>query len=420
MWRYNSGVCICDTIPRDADAAVQVNVRSLEKYFVHDLITNPFAARKGSEASAPSQQKSASSQPTKVNLMDCLTIPKSVTFYRRAGKKAWLSSALKLKDAARFRQFLEQNDFVADKDQSYRKAKQIVIIDDNNNVVRFAYALGRPSEVVGRNEKGFLKAGDALFDLIKNSSSDMTYADGSGQELYLNFGSGEISLEGRYHIPALEPDAKTVLSEGLGMFSAHLDLAKVSELIGEKRKKKFEHFVKLDLDSIAQYSGGEVSAVFYDMKLVEETITSYEYDDDFNKVEVKKTKTNLSPDFAINMAMNEEGYEYLRNQKAVVMEQGTDILAIMPLVKTYSEHSKNVLELFTSQEQFPATNPSDLKMKLFMNIEQFLDASDGAVPTWAKNLKDFSQLDFEITNDDKIEGRLVLQEEGNAFVSLIN
>ncbi|GAB2825215.1 DUF4836 family protein [Ferruginibacter profundus] len=66
--------------------------------------------------------------------------------------------------------------------------------------------------------------------------------------------------------------------------------------------------ILIDEKGIAELTPGNYLFVMHDMKAKTVTYTDYDYDKEFNKKEVKKTKQELSPDFTFIMETKKEGF----------------------------------------------------------------------------------------------------------------
>jgi len=419
IYRYKTASCVCDSIPQDADAVVQVQVRQLEKHLLHDKLAHPLSFLQSSGGDA-----SAQDPISKTSFLEVVVPPKSLLFYRTGqNDKLWLSSALAIKEASKLDQFVSENDYSSRQEKGisiYTSGKHQLIVE--NNTLRIAYGddLDQSSELLNSKYKGFQKEGDKLFNALRKSTSDVTYTDSKGQQLYLDFNQGTITLDGQYHIPALRPSTdEAIIKDGLGQLSAKLDPKKAIKLLDQKQLETFSNFTKLNLDSITVNMTREINAVLHDLSVTTDTITTYEYDDDFNKVEVKKLKENLSPNFVVALGMKDEAISYMKQQKAIVEQAGKEILAVMPLVTTYCKKDQSTLQLYTEDAVFARVTPSKSKLSCYLDVSRYLATTDSEAHKWNKFLEDLSTVDISISNEDKVTGKILFQDDRNALVSLL-
>ena len=413
-------------IPKDAEAVVQVQVRSLEKYFLHDVISNPMSYitsdNKPKQDSVVNKgTKESSKTPAKVKLMEGLAVPKSLLFYRK--DNTWFSSGVEIKDVSKVEKFLSQNNYEAQsgEDKIYRKKKRSIRIEDNQLRLAYGGDSGKASKGLAKKDESFLSKGDQLFDATLSAEGDIAFTDSQGQFLNVNFGAGKIDIDGQYNIKALQPSANEVSTEGIGVLSANLDMPEFRNLLSQAHKEKFSNFTKLRLDSLAQHMNGDVGVVLKDFAMSVDTITTYEYDDNFNKVEVKEVKENLAPSYSLALGMDEEAVSYMKRQKAIVEQEGKEVLAIMPLVPTYCKQSQEALYLYTVDMPNEANqaSASNLKMEFALDVDKYLAASENSTASWNKQLQDISKMNLTIDNEDKIRGRILFQDNRNSLVSLV-
>lgn len=425
--RYKTGTCICKTIPQEADAVIQVKVRSLERYFLHDVVLRPKSYFSSKPDSLKQKEKSdqSSSEPStkyqqKVRLMDCVSLPKSLLLYRV--DSIWYSSDLKIKDAVKLEQFLTDNNFKSNgsgDEKIYIKKNQKILVDQEIMKVAYKTELGTGLDFNTSEKSDFLSKGDQLFDATHSSQNDIYFVDNKGQFLNINFQSGVINIDGNYNLTTLKPSAKESSTKGIGSLSAQLDFPKFIELLSDNQKNKFSNFTKLNLDSLSGHINGELSTVLTDFSTSIDTITTYDYDDDFNKIEIKDIKESLEPSYSLLLGMDDEGIAYMKRQNAIVEQDGKDVLAIMPLVTTYSKQYQDALYLYTSDQDITEiqTTTSDAKFNFSFDVSQFLDKNKSDRDN--KYLEDIDSMFLTIDNENNIEGKIAFRDKRNGLVTLI-
>lgn len=425
--RYKTGPCICETIPQNADAAVLIKVRNLEKHYLHDMISHPMAYlgsdRKSVNDSIPKPSKETQKGDTETNLMELIDIPKSILCYRTSKENnTWYSSEMNVKNVSKLEQHLSHNDLIPsenDGEKIYTFENKYVILNDGK--VRLAYS-SLQSDITGSvdTELGYLSKGHPIFDALNNSTSDATYTDADGQNLSLDFESGSININGQYQLSALGSSTKETTTNGIGGLSARLDVAKSLALLSNDQKNKFSNFTKLNLDSLKQNWDGSINATFQEFTLSIDTIKTYDYDDDFNKIEIKKIDQTIAPNYNIRLGMSEEGVFYMKRKNAIVEQDGADILAIMPLAKTYCRSDNDGLYLSTSNTDMTDSKVSDSKMKLALNIKKYLASSGGDFSYVNKYLKGINAVDLNVSNDDQVNGKVMFDGSRNGLISLVS
>jgi hypothetical protein len=109
--------------------------------------------------------------------------------------------------------------------------------------------------------------------------------------------------------------------KNIGYFALNIDGAKYFDLVydllktnsdedGQKEIGLFVETMKIVLDekAIAQLAPGNGIFIFNELKKKKVEYTDFEYDDDYNEKEIKKTKEISVPDFIFAFATENEGY----------------------------------------------------------------------------------------------------------------
>ncbi len=426
--RYETSACMCKTIPLDAVAVVQIKVRSMEKYFLQDMLSRPasyFSSVSDTEEQnnqTDLEENQPSTKPdAKASLMDCVSTPKSLLFYKLSNG-VWYSSELEIKDTPKLKKFLEQNDFESSgpaDNEEYTRKNLTILIDGEKVQLAYEGTSTSSKGISTQEQSGFMAEGDQLFDATLGSVSDIHFVDDNGHFLDVNFGQGVINVNGNYNMPALQPSAAEVKSQGLGTLSAKLDFPKFLDLLSTDQKDKFSNFTKLNLDTLSGFMSGDVNAVFSDFTASVDTITTYEYDDNFNKVEVNDIKHTEEPSYLLSVGADTSIMSYLRRQNAIVEKEGRNILAIMPLVTTYSQHSSSGLYLYTADMDSTQvkTSTSNSKLIFDFNVRNYLEKVDSG--SQHKILRDMERMYLSIDNENNIDGKILFQDKRNGLVSLM-
>ncbi len=411
--RYKLGSCICNTIPEDTDAVIQINSRSFEKYLLHDFLAHPLSYLEDSQSEG---QDSATSK-SQTGILECLSVPKTLLFYRHgASSSTWTSSELAIKDVSKLKKYFQENDYTSKEDNSqYAKKNQKAIIKDNKLTVTYNpsnWNLEKPTIV----STTFLKEGDSLFNAVKNATSDVFYFDNEGNNLKIDFSVGEIIIKGNYELSFLKPATPILKSSGIGRLSTKIELPQLLDQVSADKKDKFTNFSKLNLDTLSPLIKGNIHVMIKDFEVSRDTVVTYDYDDNFNKVEVKEVKENIKPNYTFAISMQPEAVAYMKRKKAIIEQEEKDILAIMPLVTTYCNYENEVLYLYTVNNDPPQTALSDYKFNLDLDLDQYQEK--GYSGRWDRYLQDLNDLRLTVNKDDKIDGQVTYKEKVNPIVSL--
>ena len=412
--RYKLGSCICNTIPQDAEAVIQINTRSLEKYLLHDFLAHPLSYFSGNQ----NEGQDSLTHKNKTAILECLTLPKALLFYRQGAQNStWTSSELAIKNISLLKQYLKENDFVSKEGNSqYTNRNQKAIIKDDKLIFIYNNSDNKAEKYTAANTT-FLKEGDSLFDAVKSNSNDAFYYDSNDNKLNLDFRTGEIILKGNYDLDYLKPAIQNLQSSGIGQLSTQINLPELLDQISPDKKDKFTKFSKLNLDTLSPLIKGDIHLLVNDFKVSKDTVVTYDYDDNFNKVEVKEVKENTKPDYTLAIGMQPEAVAYMKRKKAIIEKEGKDILAIMPLVTTYCQYKDEVLYLYSMNSNLALSTSSAYKFILDLDMDEY--PKMGYSGSWNRYLQDLE--DFRLTVDlkNRIDGQITLRERVNPIVSII-
>lgn len=424
FFRYKTEPCICNAIPKDASAVLLMNTRNAEKYILHDILTHPFSylgkenkVEQDTLTESELKLKDKSTSP----ITECIAIPGHILVYRLStGDEEWRSSEIGIKDATKLFDLLRSNGFIENtlgETRVFQRSGQNIIINDD--LLQFSY---KPSGSITSNlasKNGeYLSEGDALFDAVGEEDSDILYADNEGQIIRVNFDAGEIIIDGQYAMDVLKSISHVSAEDDISNLSARLDFDQLDDILRMEWTEEFSNFTKLEIDSLQKYWDGSIHGSLQRFSASSDTITTYEYDDDFNKVEVKKVKEAVIPEFTFNLGIGQEGLSYLKREKAIVQQDGAEILAIMPLVTTYASIFDERMNFYSAKPEL-SLRPSNLKLKFFFDLQRFSTSSSDAFYALPDIFRSMEKVNMEIDSDDRIKAEITFSSDRNALISLI-
>jgi len=186
--------------------------------------------------------------------------------------------------------------------------------------------------------------------------------------------------------------------------------------IGKDTKAKFSDFTKLNTDSIQHYWDGSLHSTLNGFATLSDTIKTYEYDDDFNKIEVQKVEESIAPDYAIHLGIDTSGVQYLKQKNAIVKEEGKDVLAIMPLVKTYCAVNDGGLSMYTDSENIEL-DAKNTKLKAYLNVGELMDKSKSF--DFFAYLKGVNAIKCDIDSKNNTAIKVSMSNDRNSIVQLV-
>ncbi len=378
--RYHLPADLNNKVPADADAVVYIDARQLEHYFLADFILHPFAERGGSKEDIIDQDTLVNGGNIFGDLMAQVEVPKDILLYRSSKlESAWFTTVLGLKDQSEFAQCMDELSF---RKRQIGMSPTMIYVYQKGNIglfnLRGELVLGYfendsiPDDFVRTifDNKDFLQEESVLLKPILKGGNDVVFNDSKGRWAGLQLKDGKVLFEGDLG-PELDlflplnaySDIKEV-EEGDGKVSPIFTLATCINLKGKDLRSILEKVqesgmlpggaLSAMLSSIMEYSSGHVNLKINELSYQSDTIVSYEYDDDFNKKEVKKVQQSIIPDF--NLVLGKAVPDTIKldsqyiNRGIVILEDNRMLLKAFPLFKTYVQTNSNSVQLYTGNK----------------------------------------------------------------------
>lgn len=376
FFRYKQGLQYEDKVPASAEAVLHLNLRQIEQDVVFDAIANPFSYIDISSSKKDDDKKD------KTSLLDGISIPKNVFLFTNSShfNGFFISNKLKIKDKTDFEKFLTQENFTKQTRGEVtilKKGKLFVAMRNDDFIVAFNYkniqsSLSFFTDIF--NNDSFLDENATLLNSIKKSTSDGVFVTKNNDYVELALNDGEFTINGKLNDSFnwfLPTQTKQYNDSVVAFTSGKLNIKTLQQLT-TKQKNKFSKLTSLSLDSIAQKWLGDFSLNIASIEHKTDTIVTYEYDDDFNKVEKKSTQKLVNPnlDFAIS---GTRLYDYFVGQNAIQLVESDSLFTTIPLFKLYANRSNKTITISSDKEiKLQNSEVDDLKFSLFLNIEKYL------------------------------------------------
>lgn len=253
------------------------------------------------------------------------------------------------------------------------------------------------------DEELIVDKNNSLIQKLKSINDHIVYVKGTSV-IGLNFKDGKLAVAGQ-----LEVDKSSVFSKEITVNSipdASLQMYLDYSFTDKNHKKDFISTFKnssflqksnLQIDSIAKYSNGFFSLAVSGKTKQQDTIITYDYDDNFNKVEKKTVQEKEAPKMYVNFGVNKNGLPaYLQAQGAI--DQG--VFTALPIYNFYVSS--------TAKTSLFATTKNNPKTAIFKSVN-FLDVT----ANFSKLNKDISfpksSLLFGLLNTLDVKANLVKQ-----------
>ncbi|WP_228413864.1 hypothetical protein [Chryseobacterium sp. CH21] len=243
-------------------------------------------------------------------------------FHLRDTKFSEWYSVLELKDSQKFISFLKKQNFVDQGNNRFQKEQFFVMINGNHCIV-------------GTSDLAFEKIQNQI---LQTSSNSMRDADE-----FIQNTAGSISFISGKKIQNFSIDLNKDEIEIKNNSNTEVFKAIASQL------QKTNHFMELELDkdNIRNFSRFfnktivDSSRVSYlkttaNLEQVNDTIISYEYDDNFNEVEKKTFQKIAQPNYTIDITSNDPNttWKYFQSKKWINSENQFTAIPFQPNVIT--------------------------------------------------------------------------------------
>ncbi|PQA94571.1 hypothetical protein B0A69_08900 [Chryseobacterium shigense] len=265
-------------IPENADVVVLIDVKKLTRQYISNLIAHP-SKWSGSKTK---DNKEISLKDSGIRIPDFLQI-----FHLKDTRFSEWYSVVELKDPQKFSAFLKSHQFISEGKNLFRK-EQIFIKTEGEKAI------------IGTSVTAFENINKALFASFEknklNADQLITHSTGS-----ISFISGQKIQNFSIELKADEIEIKNTADTGI-LASVIDEVQKRNHFLeielDARNVKNYAHFLDKNLIDSAQINYCKATA---DLELVNDTIISYGYDDNFNEIEKKTVQKIIQPNYIIDL-----------------------------------------------------------------------------------------------------------------------
>ncbi|OCA71387.1 hypothetical protein [Chryseobacterium arthrosphaerae] len=307
-------------IPENTDAVVVIDVKKLTGQYLFSLVTHPSKW----SGSPTKDNRSVSFKNSGIRVPDFFQI-----FHVRDSKFSEWYSVLELKDSRKFIAFLKSRQFIDKGNGNFQKDQIFIAIEKEYCIA------GTSDQAFESIKKQLLQTpGNSKWNagqLIHNTAASISFISGQKiQNFSVEVKDDEIEIRN-------SPDTKIFNSIA-------------------SRLQKGNHFLEMELDAenVKNYarffnkSLADSSDITYlraaaDLEQVNDTIISYEYDDDFNEIEKKTVQKITQPDYIVDLQSRIPGktWEYFQAKKWINAQDQFTAIPFQP--NTISKTSSGVI-----------------------------------------------------------------------------
>ncbi|TCD08529.1 hypothetical protein EZ449_11840 [Pedobacter frigidisoli] len=399
------------SIPKNATSLVKISIDEIYKSLAANMISNPgFYFQLDKKATAENKE----------NKFDTgLKIPASIYCYTIEGKpKTAIFSRLAISDFQEFSNFIRNTlklniTKASGLNLAQNNLKNFTILFNDEYAAIVITAQRDEFETVLKdilNERNFIKVGDSKFNVIKKSTDHLAFIDKDNKG-YINFENGEINFDNEFLsktiIPAKKPFYRKFNTESAVSFWLNANFAKA-----DNKTYKLKN-ASLERDSLLKYYKGYLDFEWINTTQQTDSVITYEYNDDFEKVEKISLQKRAVPKFILNISADAVGLKNYLNQKNII-KQDTALVnkAVFPLYKVFVGGDTKQLTLST--KKYDKTDKNNLPSNDFLSINiDFIKVNKQiSLPFFTNSFKSLSRLDIKgkvIENGKiKVDGKLEL------------
>ncbi len=418
LYRYRRPLNMEGKVPVQATQVVHLNLRQIEHHLLMDVIKSPFEFS--------SSGKSKMNQDG-IGLNDVITIPRNIFFYTNTStlKNGWFSNKIKVKDVGKLHEYLLKQGFKTETGKQFVKDRIVIGVSANDAIIAYRIADDSIHIVLSNliDNNDYQNEDDLIVRTLSNATSDITYTSTGGDSLNANFKKGAFEILGELNTDLFLTNEFAVTESSIAAFNTKINKEHrvFKSLFKHLDKEKFREFSKLSMDSIVNKWDG---SVVFDLKQIDEkidTIITYEYDDDFNRIEKQSVQKQLIPNFTLQLGEGEELTEYFYKKNMAKLVEGDTVFVGMPLYKTYFSNSDNRL-LLSSQNNSSIRLQGQTSYKLYSHIavNKYLKTPLEYVDFSNKPFADkINIISITLTVDNKLAVKITLNETEQNFVTTL-
>ncbi|WP_343681089.1 hypothetical protein [Chryseobacterium arthrosphaerae] len=307
-------------IPENTDAVVVIDVKKLTGQYLFSLVTHPSKW----SGSPTKDNRSVSFKNSGIRVPDFFQI-----FHVRDTKFSEWYSVLELKDSRKFIAFLKSRQFIDKGNGNFQKDQIFIAIEKEYCIA------GTSDQAFESIKKQLLRTpGNSKWNagqLIHNTAASISFISGQKiQNFSVEVKDDEIEIRNNPDTEIFNSIASR-LQKGNRFLEMELDAENV---------KNYARFFNKSLADSSDITYLRAAA---DLEQVNDTIISYEYDDDFNEIEKKTVQKITQPDYIVDLQSRIPGktWEYFQAKKWINAQDQFTAIPFQP--NTISKTSSGVI-----------------------------------------------------------------------------
>ncbi|MBT2564510.1 hypothetical protein J7E50_06395 [Pedobacter sp. ISL-68] len=408
--KYQAGQTL---IPQNATGIIKINVDELYQTIALNMLGNPGYYFKSDvkKANAIKIDKYATG----------LSVPASIYFYTLAGQPlGTVFSRLELKNSADFENFAKNVLHL----QIIKKAKGISMAKSRlgNFVLCYnnkAVAMVITPQIKGfdtiltniLNQKKMVRVAESPFKEVLDQKQHVVFANTKNNG-WIDFKSGSVNFSNVFLAKDILPATQSVHHQ-FNQNSTVSFWLNANLNPGNHKVYKFKNF-NLEQDSLIKYYNGKLDFEWTNSITQTDSIITYEYNDDFEKVEKISLQKRNIPSISVNFGSKGNGLKnYLAKQGLINLDSNVVNKNAFPLYKVFVSSNQENLNFSTVKNQNTLTSNVTSTDFLYLNVDLMKLAQRLETPFVTSYFKTLKNLEvkgkFLDSKKVKIDGKLELK-----------
>ncbi|NRD22258.1 hypothetical protein HNV10_03335 [Winogradskyella litoriviva] len=429
---------LLNVIHKDAESVIKVGVHDIKKTLLLDVLSSPSYYWKNSKLYKDSKKDDSKED-------DDIGVdfkPYTMAFYSIKNIDNTLFTTFKINDSEAFEKYIKKyaqkkSSLITNNEIGYKNLvleKSQLILAWNSEKIALALTLDASLEKLKVVFEDVLLKNQLISDknhkIIKqlSTSNDHIVYLKNESIIRLNFKDKEAIIDGNIFTQKADAYKMSTTYNGLPEASFQFYFDGNFNSIEHKtaftqRLENLSFFSKNNIEAtqLINKTNGFLSIGIKGTTMQSDTIVGYEYNDNFEKVAVKKLQEKEVPKISINLGVNknESLNMYLQNQGAIK----NDVLLSIPYYTFYTNENGNNLSLSTAKEDM---NTEEINSSSFFNLDVNFNRlqKDISIPRANEVFGLLETLNLRAnqlkgTNQIKIEGCLIGKSEDVNIISQI-
>ncbi|GEM_PF-5110069 len=378
LLRYNQSQVFEHRVPKSATKVVNVHLRQIENNLLFDFLAHPIIYLK-------SKLRKDSLKRKKFPFANGVEIPENILFFSNATSldNHWFSSVFNVKDQENLTSYFLQEKFVKSNVEGmefYSKGNWVIAIHENKLllVIKRNHT-AEISKIVASvfNEKAFLHQTSELLKPIILNESDVSFSSKEHGFLEANFKEGIFEISGNLDSDFFIADAYPIIKGNpISYLTAKVNKDNLFfQNFVLNTADKFKELTHLSLDSIVNKWDGKFYLKIDAIENKTDSIITYDYDDDFNKVEKMAIEKKNIPNLRIKLGQESPSnlWRYFWSKNAIQLHKGDTVFTTIPIYQFMATDAKENLELSVnnSVDQIHSKEISS-KLNFYVDVEKYL------------------------------------------------